>query len=247
MNKKISILRVLLCCLFIMTNLTITSYAISPALIPTLPVITVVQFPRTVQEMREMAHKNMEKLILEEAVYNEDSWRIYAIMERNVLPQIPLKYLHSFYNDGWHLDFYNMLDDFPQYNYASGLTTYTHKTLYFYKCGESTCFHEWGHYICYWHGFTTARLQDLYNTESDALGDLMSNYGHTNEREFFAEFFSLWMRNPSKRDLYQEKAPQMSWIMTNMVLGNQTIEDFKKWKDASLEREASLMFGEKCD
>lgn len=96
---------------------------------------------------------------------------------------------------------------------ADGAISYSRQTIYLDTDNPSTPLHEFAHFAAYragWHNFDDSVLTQLFQTEAPRLTTILCPYAQTAPREYFAEFTSAWLTNPSLRPQLAQLAPDTS-------------------------------------
>lgn len=177
----------------------------------------------------EAAYKDEIIRNIMESVIPSSEWDYMTDMVEDVLDDIPVRFLESFYEDGWHIDCDSLMAEYPEFDWAAGLTTYTAKTIYLNHCSSFTVYHELGHYIANELGLHDEVVDYLYDQDwhfNYALREYLRPYAGTNPREFFADCFADYVTSITQRERLEELAPLTYWVLENMVFGNATLEDF---------------------
>ena len=111
----------------------------------------------------------------------------------NYINKVPEEVTNKFIQDGWRIvvgtEYINKWEQDNNIQ-ATALCSYANKTIYL-KNSKSVC-HEFGHYLNYALNFPK-HIDDLYNSEKEALSKLTGSYCKTNSSEFFAELFEYYV------------------------------------------------------
>lgn len=106
---------------------------------------------------------------------------------------VPHEIRDRFVAEGWKFVIGNdYISEWNQENQTIviGLTDYVNKTIY--ACNPGSVIHEFGHFLHKQLGWP-AEITDLFTEESDGASIVLRAYALTNEKEYFAEFFSKWI------------------------------------------------------
>lgn len=121
---------------------------------------------------------------------------------RQAIKNIPNGLLCKFIDDGWKIVFTNNIGKYyPEYSDASGLTSYSNKTIYIETSGsywlsnETTIYHEFGHFLMSTMGEDfKIRVEKVKELEQNTLAKSVGrSYCKTNVKEYFAEAFKYYI------------------------------------------------------
>lgn len=143
------------------------------------------------EELRELGIEYAER---------DTSWLSWNY--RQAIKDIPNELLCKFINDKWKIIFTNNIGKYyPEYSYASGITSYSDKTIYIRTSGsywlsnETTIYHEFGHFLM-------STMDEDFKIRAEEVKELEQNtlakgvgrsYCKTNVREYFAEAFKYYI------------------------------------------------------
>ena len=131
-----------------------------------------------------------------------------AILEsgtaRRVLTDIPQSLLKQFAAEGWTLYFTSdpLSTYYPEHFGGVGVTDYGQKAIYVFVdasymySAEDTLLHEFGHFLQHTlNGRFDDEIQRAYEEGKEKLAEITGrSYCTTNEREFFAEAFRIYLQ-----------------------------------------------------
>lgn len=136
------------------------------------------------------------------------------------LLQLPEPILQAFYESGWsyHIDC-SYLDRLSKRlgMPCAGAAAYGEKRIY--VSDASATLHEFGHFLDYALGLPVEH-QALYETESETAAQLIRNYTKTNSREFFADCFAYWIRNPNNLERFKAELPKTAAYFEQLEKGD---------------------------
>lgn len=142
------------------------------------------------------------------SVYNADEASVDKIQEE--LRKIPAPILQVFDEQGWslHVD-RNYLENLSnRYGYTCiAATSYGLQRIYLLESGS--VLHEFGHFLDWSMEFPEV-IDHLFKKEAQGAGFLRA-YAKSNRREYFADYFALWIRSRadlSKREEMRTNAPE---------------------------------------
>lgn len=141
------------------------------------------------------------------------------------LRTIPHSILQSFYEDGWTFEISSahikdLGNIFADAKGATGATYYAQKLI----CVSNpiSVVHEMGHYLNYSLSFP-ARVDELYQMEANSAARVLGAYATTNSREYFAEYFKVWILRHDDTDVMaslRDLSPQTYLYFTELELSN---------------------------
>lgn len=130
--------------------------------------------------------------------------------------------LEDFHEQGWKLVFGDdCINDYDEQNQTSsiGLTWHTRKTIY--GSTPDAVLHEFGHFVYRNSGADMIeQVEQYFESEKEAAGEIISEYAMQNVSEFFAEyfeFFILHQGNSFYMNELQEDTPLMFEYMLQLV------------------------------
>lgn len=139
----------------------------------------------------------------------EEGYKVKCSQFLESVADLPQVILDRFEDKGWKLVIGD--DELLQWNAenggnAVGLTKYADKAIY--TRSITSVIHEFGHFL---HDQLGRPLQvdKLFELEAEQARPVIGDYAMTNESEYFAEIFEVWMKgNEDKLQKLREAAPQ---------------------------------------
>ena len=142
------------------------------------------------------------------SVYNADEGSADKIQEE--LRKIPAPILQAFDEQDWslHMDRSYLEDLSDRYGYTCiAATSYRLQRIYLLESGS--VLHEFGHFLDWSMDFPEV-IDQLFEKEAQAACFLRA-YAKSNRREYFADYFALWIRSGadlSKREEMRTNTPE---------------------------------------
>lgn len=142
------------------------------------------------------------------------------LLEINEVPETVLK---KFQQLGWQISIDGeYLRNMSEERGLSciGATSYRERTIYLIEAGATH--HEIGHFYHGVLGFPD-KVRQLYELEAEAASDVLGSYAVTDSLEYFAEYFTYWLRycdNTLKMDKLEEVSPETFQYFAQLAANN---------------------------
>lgn len=135
-----------------------------------------------------------------------------------ILPRVPSWVLQD-YLQTWHFEIADMAVDYDMYPGIIGLCEPNEKKIVLDvdNVTPKVLLHEIGHYFHKTYVPAGVR-ENLYEKEGESLGGLYRSYSASNSNEFFADAFTLYLLNDTKKLKGLQKAIPETYDYLEMIL-----------------------------